>query len=43
MHGFRDFVVLFYAGCDVIVIFSPGGAARNFLIADFERAAQISI
>jgi len=34
-------VVLFQAGCDVIVISPPGGAARNFLIADSERAIQI--
>jgi len=41
MHGFRDKVVLFQAGCDVIVISPPGGAARNFLIADSERATPI--
>jgi len=35
-------VVLFQAGCDVIVISSPGGAARNLLIADSERATPIT-
>jgi len=30
-------VVLFQAGCDVIVISPPWGAARNFLIAHSER------
>jgi len=41
MHGFRDLVVLFQAGCDVIVIYLPGGAARNFLIADSDRPTPI--
>jgi len=30
MHGFRDYEVLFQAGCEVIVISPPEGAARNF-------------
>jgi len=41
MHGFRDNVISFQAGCDVIVISSPGGAARNIMIADSERATPI--
>jgi len=40
-HGFRDNLVLLQAGYDVIVISQPGDAARNFLIADSERATQI--
>jgi len=39
MHGFRDNDVLLQAVCVVIVISPPGGAARNFSIA--ERATQI--
>jgi len=34
-------VVLIQAGCEVIMISPPGGAARNFLIADSERATPI--
>jgi len=41
MHGFWDNVVLFQAECDVLVISPPGRAARNFWIADSERATQI--
>jgi len=41
MHGFRDTEVLLQPGYNVIVIFSPKGPARNFLIADFESAIQI--
>jgi len=33
----------FQAGCDVIVISPPGGAARNFLIADSERATFLDV
>jgi len=40
MHGFRDNVVLFLAGCDVIVISPPGGAAGSLLIADSERTTD---
>jgi len=40
-HDFRDNEVLLQAGCDVIVISPPGGAAHNFLITDSERATQI--
>jgi len=42
MHGFWDKEVLLQAGCDVIVISPSGGAGRNFLIADSERATHIS-
>jgi len=35
-------VVIFQAGCDVIVISLPGGVARNFLIADSERAIIVN-
>jgi len=42
LHGFRDKVVLFQAGCDVIVISPPGGAACKFLNADSERATPIT-
>jgi len=42
MHGFRDNEVLLETGYDIMVISPPGGAARNFLIADSERAIQIS-
>jgi len=41
MHGFQDEVVIFEAACDVIMISLPGGVARNFLIADSERATLI--
>jgi len=41
MHGFQDNEVLLPTGCDVIVIYPAGGAARNLLIADSERATQI--
>jgi len=41
MHGFRDKEDVLQAGYDVIVISPPGGAARNFVIADSERATQI--
>jgi len=41
MHSFRDNEVLLEAGYDVIVIYPPGGAARNFLIADSERVNLI--
>jgi len=34
-------VVFFQAGCDVIVISPPRGAARNFLISDSKRASPI--
>jgi len=43
MHGFRDNEVLLQAGYDVIMISPPGYAARNFLIADSERATPIFI
>jgi len=38
MHGFRDNDVLMQAEYNVIVISPPGGATRNFLMADSERA-----
>jgi len=41
MHGFRDNKVLLPTGYDVIVMSPPGGAARNFVIADFERVTPI--
>jgi len=41
MHGFRDKVVLFQAGCDDIVISPPGGATRHILITDYEKATPI--
>jgi len=41
VHGFRDNEVLFQAGYDVIMIYPPEGTARNFLIADSERATSI--
>jgi len=41
MHGYRDNEVLLQAGYDVIVISPPAGAARNFLIADYERMTPI--
>jgi len=41
MHGFRDNEIWLQAGYDVIVISPPGGTARNFLIADSERATPI--
>jgi len=34
-------VVIFQAGCDVIVIYPPKGAARNFLSADSEKVTPI--
>jgi len=40
MHGFRDNEALLQAEYDVMVIYPPGSAARNFLIADSERATQ---
>jgi len=40
-HGFRDNDVLLQAGYDVIVISPPKGAARNYLIADSEKATPI--
>jgi len=40
-HGFRDNEVLLQPGYDAIVISLSGGAARNFLIAESERATQI--
>jgi len=43
MHGFRDNVVLFQARCDVIVISSPGGAARIFLTADLKGRPRVYI
>jgi len=41
MHGFRDLVVLFQAGCGVIATSPLGGAARYFLIANSEKATRI--
>jgi len=41
MHGIQDNEVLLQAGYDVIMISPPGGAPRNFLIADSERATSI--
>jgi len=41
MHGFRDNEILLQTGYVVIVIYPPGGAARNFLMADSEKANQI--
>jgi len=41
MHGFWDNEALLLAGYGVIVISPPGGAARNFLIADSEKATLI--
>jgi len=37
----RDNEVLLQAGYDAIMIYPPGGAARTFSIADFERATLI--
>jgi len=41
MHGFWENEVLLQAGYDVIVISPQGSAARDFFIADSERATPI--
>jgi len=43
MLGFRDKEVFLQPGYDVIVISPPKGAARHFLIVEFERATRFYI
>jgi len=41
MYGFRDKEVLLQAGYEVIVIFLRRGAARNFVIVDFDFILEL--